>query len=142
MVTDISRGDHKGCGQAAEDVHHHMKLGVKAAPGFPDGLILKAFRPVGVLMNLDVGAVVKDGFGIIATDHFSLKELEKTGKGEPVEKLINGEPMAEFTGQSPPCAAIEQDIPEAVEVLIPVSPAATRMRNVVVSDTKFLNLIF
>lgn len=84
-------------------------------------------------MDFDVGAVKKDRFGTAATNQFSMQKVKKADKAKPVEKLIHGEPVAEFRWQGAPRVGVEEHIPESVEMIVPVGFAPACIYIVIVS---------
>ncbi len=119
-----------------------MNFRIESSPRLANGLIFRGSRAIGVLMDLAMRAVHENGFGGVAGNQQILKELEIAILGEPVEKLMDGRPRAEFRRQSPPRAAIAEQIPKGIKVLIGGSCPATRMYEVVASNSEFLDLIF
>ena len=119
-----------------------MNFRVESSPRLANGLIFRGSRAIGVLMDLAMCAVHENGFGGVAGNQQILEELEITILGEPVEKLMDGRPRAELRRQCPPRAAIAKQIPEGIKVLIGGGYPATRMYEVVASNSEFLDLIF
>ena len=105
-------------------------------------MIPSVLRAVGVLMDFDVRAVKKDRFGAVSTNQLSMKEVKKTGKGKPVEKLIHIEPVIEFGRQGTPRAGVEEHIPESIKMIVPVGLASACIYIVIVSSAELLDLIF
>lgn len=93
-------------------------------------------------MDLDVRAVINRRLGLVPVNHFILQEIKEAIMGESVEELIDREPGAEITWQGAPCASVEQQIPKAVEMIIPIALSAASMHNSVVKMPEFLELIF
>ena len=141
-VTGVAGCDFHGCGEPAQDIHHHMDFRVEASARLANSLMLRSSGAVGVLVDFAVGAVDKHRFGGVANDHQVLKILKIAVFGQAVEILVNGLPRAKLRRQGAPDASVAQEIPERVKVPVEVGRAAECDYKVVVSGLEFLDLIF
>ena len=119
-----------------------MDLRVESAAGAAHSLRRTVFGAVGMLVDLAVCAVFKNNFGIPSQQQLLVEPVKECVQREPVEVLVDGNPVSEFIRQGAPRTPVAQEIPQGVEVFVEGrSPPACR-HNVVVSGAPLLNLIF
>jgi hypothetical protein len=142
MIAHLAACEDKFRREPQQSITDGVDLGIEAASGAPDGLILPAFRAVGMLMNFAVGAVFEDSFGTIAYHKPFMEPIEETIEREAIEVLIYGKPTAEYIRKPAPRTAINHDVPQSVKMLVERCNATACMDNVVVSVAPFFALIF
>jgi len=142
MIAHFAACQDKFRREPQQSITDGVDLGIEAASGAPDGLILPAFRAVGMLMNFAVCAVFEDSFGTIADHKPFMKPIEEATEREAIEVLIYGKPTAKYIRKPAPRATIHHDVPQSVEMLVERRSAAACMDKVVVRLPPFFALIF
>jgi hypothetical protein len=142
VVADVAGGKLDFGGKAHEGITHGMNLCVEPAAGTAHGLRSPVRCAVGVLVHFGMGAVGINNLFLCAEDQQFMEPVEEAGPGEPVKILKDSEPVAKAVRQGAPGTAVEQPVPESVEVLVYLRNGAACMYKVVVSEAPLVILIF